>query len=123
MPSVVLRSTNNVSPQTQNGSIEVDRCAKQYGISLGGLAAIRQSNPVPARQSVALDVTAYDADIVQFEIVDSQGRTVATLADVAVEAGTQAITIDAVELASGAYVARCSGRSGRIATARVLVVR
>ncbi len=123
MPRVLLRSTKNVTPQTQNGSIDVERCAKQFGIALGGLAGIRQVDPVPARTGVEVEVTAHDADVVLLDLVDSQGRVVATRTDVHVDAGTTVVSVDAADVGSGAYVVRCSGRSGRVATARVLVVR
>lgn len=123
MPRVVLRSTMNVTPRTHDGSIEVERCGPQFGISLGGVAAVRQANPIPAADGVHVEVTAHGADVVQFDLVDSQGRVVFARTDVVVEAGTQVVSLDAPEVGSGAYVVRCTGTSGRVATASVLLVR
>ena len=77
-------------------------------------------NPVGGR--VAVGLTLAEAGPVRVVVVDALGRRVAVLHDGPLGAGAQTVGADAAGWPPGVYAVRVEA-SGRVATARLVVVR
>ena len=82
-----------------------------------------QPFPNPARGRITVPLTLVREAVVTVTVVDALGRSVATLHDGPLSAGSHTLAWDAsAALASGVYVVRLSGDAG-VSARRVLVVR
>ena len=82
-----------------------------------------QPFPNPARGRITVPLTLTRDAAVTVTVVDALGRTIATLHDGPLSAGSHTLAWDAsAALASGVYVVRLSGDAGASAR-RVLIVR
>jgi hypothetical protein len=88
----------------------------------GAAFALSAPTPNPAHGAAHLTLRLDRAQPVTVAVYDALGRTVATLHEGALSAGTHPLTVDAGALAPGLYVVRAAGDGGATTT-RLVVAR
>jgi len=123
VPSSALIAFKN----TSNGGNYIfldDVIATPYTLNVNNVnaAANIALYPNPAKDAATLEFTLATAGNVQITVVDVIGRTVATVANGNMSAGTQKVQINTADLAAGVYTVKVSTDNG-VSTERLTVVK
>lgn len=120
---VALWAMEPTTVQADDGSLLVDACGPRFLIKIGAIRAIVPVPPQPSRENMAYAVEAVADGLVDVDVVDALGNTVALHHGLRVPSGQSVIHIPVHDLASGYYLVHFRTQHGTIATHIGLIVR